>query len=352
MNKLSHWISVHPVSAYFTITYLCSWPIFILVLLVFPQNMAIQGTLGSLAVFSPAVASMIVAAVAEPKHLRKQSVAYWMTFFTTWILAWATLVLFATRVRNAPIGPPLVVFGGVLAILPAFTASRAFSKVMGIRRHFRSLIVVRGNVVWYFVALFTFPAIQLAGVGITRLLGTHAESQSELSISIDPSTAVFLFLHGFFFAGGINEESGWRGFALPRLQQRYCPLVAALIVWIFWALWHLPVDLASNDPASSILVNRVFFNAMWSVLFMWVYNRTNGSLLAPAIFHPAMNTFGELLPRTDAATVLFVVLVLIAILSDRMWRRLPDTHGALLKKGDDETDPPTESNQDSGCSGQ
>jgi membrane protease YdiL (CAAX protease family) len=112
----------------------------------------------------------------------------------------------------------------------------------------------------------------------------------------------------------------------------HCPLAAALIVWVFWALWHLPMDLASGDPASSILVNRVFFNAMWSILFMWVFNRTNGSLLAPAIFHPAMNVSGTLLPRTDAATVLFALLVLAAILSDRMWRRLPDKHGALLRQ--------------------
>ena len=337
MSKLSHWISARPVSAYFSIAYLFSWPILVLVFLVFPHNMAFQGTFGSLAVFSPAIASMIVAFVVEPEHVRRQPTAHWISFLTIWILAWATLIFFALRVRNTPFGLPLVLFGGILAFLPAFTASRAFSRVIGIRRHFRSLMVPRGNLVWYFVALFSFPAIQIVGVGITRFLGTHSGSQSELSISVDPSTAVLLFLHGFFFAGGINEESGWRGFALPRLQSRYCPLAAALMVWVFWALWHLPLDLASGNSASSILVNRVFFNAMWSVLFMWVFNRTKGSLLAPAMFHPAMNASGTLLPRTNAATVLFAILVLTAVVCDRMWCRLPGTHGALIRQSNDET---------------
>jgi hypothetical protein len=34
-----------------------------------------------------------------------------------------------------------------------------------------------------------------------------------------------------------------------------------------------------------------------------------------------MNASGELLPRTDAATVLFALFVLYAIVSDKMWER-------------------------------
>ena len=330
MSRLSHWICDHPVSAYFALAYVLSWPLFILVLVAFPDNMALQGTLGSLAVFAPAIAGMIVGAVSEPARTAKQRGAHWIAFLTTWILAWATLILFASQLRGAPIGPPVIVFGGVLALLPAFTVSRAFSRVTGIRRHFHCLIMPRGNVLWYLFALLAFPAIQLAGVGLTHILGPAAGPQSELNLAVDPTAAILLFLQGFFFAGGINEESGWRGFALPRLQRRHCPLIAALVVWVFWALWHLPMDLASDDSMASILTNRVFFNAMWSVLFMWVFNRTKGSRLAPAVFHPAMNASGTLLPRSDAATALFVLVVVFAVVSDRMWRRLPSTHPALL----------------------
>jgi membrane protease YdiL (CAAX protease family) len=35
------------------------------------------------------------------------------------------------------------------------------------------------------------------------------------------------------------------------------------------------------------------WNFLVSIIMTWFYNRTNGSLLAPVLFHPAMNAFGN-----------------------------------------------------------
>jgi membrane protease YdiL (CAAX protease family) len=297
--------------------------LFALVLWVFPNSMVLQGTAGTLAVFAPAIAAVIAGGLGEPARAGGDRRARWAVFIVTWILAWASLILFVWKVREVPVNGPLLAFGAVLAMLPAFVASRAFSGITGVRENFRSLVVPRGGVLWYLAAVFAFPAVQIAGAMATRVLHAGGLSQPGPSITVDPIAAIALFLNGFFFAGGINEESGWRGFAFRKLQGNHCPLVAALIVWVFWALWHLPTDLTSGAPASSILLNRTLFNAMWSILFVWLFNRTKGSLLAPALAHPAMNASGSLLPRTGAATVLFALLVLFAIVSDRMWRRIP-----------------------------
>ena len=57
-----------------------------------------------------------------------------------------------------------------------------------------------------------------------------------------------LLLHILFLPGvliglvipSIGEEPGWRGFAFPRLQKQYGPIVATLILGTLHGIWHLP----------------------------------------------------------------------------------------------------------------
>ena len=108
-------------------------------------------------------------------------------------------------------------------------------------------------------------------------------------------------------------------------------IVAAGIVWFFWALWHLPYDIGRGIPIGEMLENRLFWNLVVAILMTWLYNRTNGSILAPALFHPAMNTFGDNLPSTLITQCLLVALAVFAIYYDRMWKRLPSDHLAVYR---------------------
>ncbi|TFG72015.1 MAG: CPBP family intramembrane metalloprotease [Anaerolineales bacterium] len=142
------------------------------------------------------------------------------------------------------------------------------------------------------------------------------------------------FLEGFVASGGINAESGWRGFVLPRLQARHSVIVASLIVWFFWALWHLPYDIGMGTPVEQIIINRLFFNLLESILFTWVYNRTKGSILSVASFHAAMNTSSTFLPVTLFAVLLLVILGIFAFVIDHMWRKLPVGNFAVYHIGE------------------
>ncbi|GAA3729826.1 membrane protease YdiL (CAAX protease family) [Spinactinospora alkalitolerans] len=50
----------------------------------------------------------------------------------------------------------------------------------------------------------------------------------------------------FVFAG-LGEEFGWRGPALPRLQQSRGPLAASVLVGLMWFAWYLPLGFGTRE---------------------------------------------------------------------------------------------------------
>ena len=84
------------------------------------------------------------------------------------------------------------------------------------------------------------------------------------------------------------EEVGWRGFALPRMQRLYGPVVGTLILGALWGVWHLPFffgPLAQTGPdatfasASIALVEFSIGLMGLSVVMTWVLNNCGGSTL-------------------------------------------------------------------------
>ena len=85
--------------------------------------------------------------------------------------------------------------------------------------------------------------------------------------------------------GGAWEEPSWRGYALTRLQTGRSALFASLILGILIAGWHLPL----------MVVGQVHYWDMGTILgavvvFNWVFNSANGSVLTIMLMHAMNNT--------------------------------------------------------------
>ncbi|HEY5731317.1 MAG TPA: type II CAAX endopeptidase family protein [Anaerolineales bacterium] len=327
MNKITNWVKEHQVTTFFILAFAITWPLFWLIYFVFPGNSLVLVLAGGpLAVFSPALAAMLISAISEPHPKQQNGKSRWIAFGVSWFISWLIMTLYYWQVVKLDLQLAAILWA-VFALLPAWVLSSAYARTPGIRKHFSSLIRPKGNLIWYFVALFSVPALQILGIAVTRLLGGEIQFYLDMS-----SGVIFLsltFFSGFLCSGGINEESGWRGFALPRLQAHYPVILAAGIVWFFWALWHIPYDIGLGTPLEQILFNRIVNNLVFSVLFAWVYNRTKGSILAPALFHPSMNTFGDHFPVTPITLGLFAALAIFAIIYDKMWKKLPSDNPAV-----------------------
>ena len=89
------------------------------------------------------------------------------------------------------------------------------------------------------ICIITFSVISLAAAGLNKFMFSAFFSWdlNFYPIHFLVSLAIALFLD----AGGLFEENGWRGFALPLLLQHFSPLNASLVLGFFWGLWHFPV---------------------------------------------------------------------------------------------------------------
>ena len=141
---------------------------------------------------------------------------------------------------------------------------------------------------WYLAAMFLVAA-PLAAALVYVVSGNPAKG-------IAPGVTAWALIGQFvftMFSGPLSEEAGWRGFALPRLQQRHGALVASLILGALWAGWHIPLFFESGParPGIPFPIYVVLVLAL-SILFTWLYNNTGGSLVITALAHLSFNLNG------------------------------------------------------------
>jgi len=95
------------------------------------------------------------------------------------------------------------------------------------------------------------------------------------------------------FSGPLAEEAGWRGFALPRLQEKYNALVSSLILGVIWCCWHIPLFFLPGASQQSIpFPIYLMLVVTLGVYFTWLYNNTRGSLIITVVAHLCFNLSG------------------------------------------------------------
>jgi membrane protease YdiL (CAAX protease family) len=136
---------------------------------------------------------------------------------------------------------------------------------------------------WLLVALLLLPLMRLTA-GVLIQVFTHPSLPLLIEGSISEVLIVPILL-GLF--SGIQEEFGWRGYALPRFQAKWNALVSSIILGLVTALWHLPAFFMPGQPLSG----RSFWEWLpwWMLIqivgFNWIFNNTNGNVLAMVLFH-------------------------------------------------------------------
>ncbi|HWJ52240.1 MAG TPA: type II CAAX endopeptidase family protein [Propionibacteriaceae bacterium] len=198
-------------------------------------------------------------------------------FVLAYLLSWWGWPIYYLN-HNAP---PIASFGPFLAALVVLAMTLGRS---GVTMLFKRMVQWRVKPVWYVVAVGLPIAATLAATVLNVMLGAPRPSGAALQHwpSLGPTFLIVLLVPGF---GGTWEEPGWRGYALPKLQERHSALAASGILGILWAFWHLPLMVVGQIAWSDlVLVVAV------TVVLTWVFNGTAGSVLIAMILHATNNT--------------------------------------------------------------
>jgi CAAX protease family protein len=227
---MTSWIRKHPVASYFIVAYAVSWTIAV------PLALQAQGATA-------------------------QRLPGWFHYLTAFGPAIAALVI-SRLVRTSSAAPA--------------------AKARPLRR----------SIVWWAIGygspLLLFAIAQLSA----RMAGQPSPTWSSLGqINFLPSLGWWAW-ELWFVTSGCGEELGWRGFALPRLQQRHSAMTSTLLVSLGWAGWHLPAffyvpSYAAMGPA---IVPGFFLSILaGAIVLTWLYNSSGGSVLAAALWHASFN---------------------------------------------------------------
>lgn len=168
---------------------------------------------------------------------------------------------------------------------------------------------------WYLAAVGLPPAVVAAITVVYVALGNPLEVP--VAIQQVPLYAVplihVLSMVSVFFVGGGQEELGWRGYALPRLLERFDAVTASLVIGAVWAVWHLPLFVVegSGQYGGPFVPYTITILAL-SILFTWLYLGTGRSVLLAMILHASYNSTTVFLPGqtpTDAMRWMFAAVV-------------------------------------------
>lgn len=217
-----------------------------------------------------------------------------LAYLGSWI-AWSPWWLSQSGIGLLPIELPFSAVAGFNQ-LGLFAGPFAAALIMtrltegrdGTRRFWRRFLQWRAHPLWWALALAAIPLAAGAGYLLTQSTTFATEEGGAAMLGLLASTYLVYLL-----GGPIQEEPGWRGFALPRLQHRLHPAAAALLLGVIHCFWHAPLfltdqwDTARHEP-SQYLAYLILVISL-SFVLSWLYNGSRGSLLMVILGHNGVN---------------------------------------------------------------
>ena len=222
-----------------------------------------------------------------------------LTLAWTWICGFIPVVF---RFTDTGIGTFVFYFGGgapsVVALFLVFLTYPKDKK----KDYFRRCFSFRhAGIKWPLITIAVFTALSAISIAVgVGLLGFEMPTMDYIKAIKTNPLNIFLVLLLSLISGPLNEEFGWRGYALDRMLVKFGFIKGSLILGFIWAIWHLPWYFTPGQAQYNLLRDSVFHALMFvpsvmmlSVFVSFVYVKTRRSILAGALVHMLSNLIGS-----------------------------------------------------------
>ena len=204
----------------------------------------------------------------------------------------------------------------------------------GVRALLRRMVQWRVGIGWYLLVIVGYPLVNLAALSVVP------EAAALNALLSNPSLLVSMYVPGVLVGlvfPSLGEEPGWRGFALPRLQRLYGPLLASLILGVLHALWHTPAyfvkgAISDNGFDLGVYLGNSLEIVAFTFIWTWLFNSASGSVLFAMLVHGTSNATSQLFDQLVKVDIglwgqLYPVLLALVVIAA--------TRGLLAYEGRD-----------------
>jgi membrane protease YdiL (CAAX protease family) len=311
----------HPLLTFFTLTFLISWVTWLLAPTISDGDVSLQALLDLMGAFGPALSAILISSIlgSEPTGSsgRRRVITFSAVFAATLIMQLYAYI-FLVGVNDYS----LVLVSFINSVIASYVVSSVYHPRIGVVKLMAGLKPVAGKSAWILVGLVLPFAFHLVSGAVWWALGSK-----DIFNFTSATLAIVLINYPFtmLFGGPLNEEPGWRGFAVPKMEIKHSALITGLAIGTIWSVWHFPLHITGFYGGGVYgFLARLTWNIPLGVLMTWLYNRSGGSILTCVLMHTGFNDSTQLFTSSviqQTAILVMIAFTALVIFYDKMYRR-------------------------------
>ncbi len=257
----------------------------------------------------------------------KQYLAF-LAISLSWSIGLLAAAILAQSLDEDGLVTPLRLLAGIGPLLAAVLLL-SFGPSKDRADYLRRLTEIKGiRKSWLAFILIIVPELTAGSIIIDMISGDPEVNWSRPSWKRCPHHSLSLASSSSSFSSVLCRRSWGGGVWLWKAQLVHSPAYTGAIIGIAWIVWHLPLffidgtyqeALGLGTPRSIDYLAVIFFQ---SLIMVWIFNNTSGSIPAAILFHFMVNLVGEMISLTTVSdiilTLLWGVLAITVLLKFRL----------------------------------